>query len=50
MPIQACSPCRPHEFQDRKYGGKRVYNKGKGKKTCTVCGKVETVIEADKKK
>ena len=38
--IKKCS-CK-HEYQDSKYGpANRVWTKGKGKRTCTVCGAKE---------
>ena len=47
--VKACSPCKPHEFQDKTVGkGVRIWNpmvKDKRIKgyRCTVCGKQELV-------
>lgn len=51
MAIKLCPNCKPHEYQDKRYGqNMRVYNEsvtGK-KKNCTVCGK-ETDSSSAKK-
>lgn len=39
--IATCSPCKPHAYQDKKYGtNRRVMNSCKEGKSlrCTVCG------------
>lgn len=46
--ILVCKNCKPHDFQDKKYGvRKRVHNlsgdKNKNKARCTVCGNVREV-------
>ncbi len=48
MTIKKCDTCKPHPFQDKKYGPQmRVMNpiapKTPGKHRCTVCDK-ETVV------
>ena len=49
MRSKACSPCKPHEFQDKTVGkGIRLWNpmvlKGRIRGyRCTVCGKQELV-------
>lgn len=49
MAIKRCDPCKPHDFQDQKYGqNMRVYTEGK-KSTCTVCGKQTEGSETKKK-
>lgn len=38
--IKACNGCKPHPYQDKKYGpGQRVHNTGAKADKCTVCGK-----------
>lgn len=38
--IMPCLGCKPHEYQDKKYRGNRVFNSGKGTEfKCTVYGK-----------
>lgn len=55
MAIRKCEGCRPHEFQDTKYGkNMRVWTSVQGSKekarksTCTVCGKQETLYVVSK--
>jgi CRISPR/Cas system-associated protein Cas10 (large subunit of type III CRISPR-Cas system) len=37
--VAPCSPCKPHEFQDKEYNGKRLKNSCReGGYRCTVCG------------
>ena len=46
-----CVGCKPHEFQDQRYGpGMRMFTIGKNKRTCSVCGKVEQVQDVEKAK
>lgn len=43
--IIQCPTCKPHTYQDKKYGkNMRVHNvcKEHGKYRCTVCGKTNT--------
>jgi len=51
MPIKKCDGCKPHAFQDEKYGkGVRVYTGRAGtKKRCTVCGKLDDAEKVVKK-
>ena len=48
MAIFNCS-CK-HEFQDKTYGvGRRVFNMGKTKYTCTVCKSTKPLLGTEKK-
>ena len=53
--ILACKSCRPHAFQDEKYGvGMRLHNQTReqdGKVwRCSVCSSTKSLGDSDKKK